>query len=94
MKISNNGRVELKFTNKMSFPTKRNFVQLNSETNNSLIDLAILKGEEEVPDDFLTSWEIVSVSATLIEIDLHFKDPLLVSQGDEYHRLFVELALA
>ena len=42
----------------------------------------MLSGEDEAIDDNLTSWEIKSVEAMLISIDLEFESPLLVSSGD------------
>ena len=49
----------------------------------------MMKSDEDEIDDNLTSWEIVSVNEKLIEVDLNFRDPLLVSQGDAYDRLVV-----
>ena len=42
----------------------------------------MLSGDDETIDDNLTSWKIKSVSASQISVDLDFKSPLLVSQGD------------
>ena len=58
-----------------------------------LIDLAVYKGDEDIKDENLKSWEIVSVNPTLIEIDLTFYKPLYVSQGYESDRLIVEISL-
>ena len=55
----------------------------------NLIEIVMFRGEEEELDQNLGSWEIVSVSDTLIEIDLHFEEPLQVSQGDQYEQLIV-----
>ena len=47
------------------------------------------KGDEEVLDDNLLGWEIVSVSPKLIEINLNFDKPLLVSHGEAYDKLII-----
>ena len=49
----------------------------------------MFKGEEEKVDANLKSWEIVSVSSKLIEIDLTFVKPLQVSAGSESDKLIV-----
>ena len=54
----------------------------------------MFKGDEDKVDDNLIGWEVVSVTKTLIEIDLEFRDPLGVSQGDNHDRLFVQVALS
>ena len=59
-------------------------MQAEDDDEVNLIDIVMFKGEEEELDQNLGSWEIVSVSDTLIEIDLHFEEPLQVSQGDQY----------
>ena len=41
----------------------------------------------------LLDWKLVSVSSTKIEIDLDFKDPLKVSQGEQPDKLFIMLNL-
>ena len=64
-------------------------MQAEDDDEVNLIDIVMFKGEEEELDQNLGSWEIVSVSDTLIEIDLHFEEPLQVSQGDQYEQLIV-----
>ena len=54
-------------------------MQAEDDDEVNLIDIVMFKGEEEELDQNLGSWEIVSVSDTLIELDLHFEEPLLVS---------------
>ena len=56
-----------------------------------LTDLVVYKGDEDIEDENLKSWEIVSVNPTLIEIDLTFYKPLYVSQDYERDRLIVEI---
>ena len=54
----------------------------------------MFKGDEDKVDDNLIGWKVVSVTKTLIEIDLEFRDPLGVSQGENFDRLFVQIALS
>ena len=54
----------------------------------------MIKGDEDVKDDNLRSWKIISVSPTLIEIDLEFENPVQVSQGDNNDRLITQVALS
>lgn len=63
----------------MDFPSKSEFVDLNRRSDNALIDVAMINGDTEEIDENLTSWEIVSVSPQLIEIDITFAKPLGVS---------------
>ena len=93
-RIEANGRVKLEFTNAMIFPSEREFILLNEKSGNELIELIMLKGDEDVQDDNLKSWKIISVSPTLIEIDLEFENPVQVSQGDNNDRLITQVALS
>ena len=93
-RIGANGRVKLEFTNAMIFPSEREFILLNEKSGNELIELVMLKGDEDVQDDNLKSWKIISVSPTLIEIDLEFENPVQVSQGDNNDRLITQVALS
>ena len=49
----------------------------------------VQRGEEEEGVNNLLSWQIVSVSEKLIEIDLVFARPLHVSQGEIADKLLV-----
>ena len=80
-RISGIGRVRLEFTVPMRFPDLQTLIDLNKSSNNKLIDLIVLKGDYDEPDENLKSWEIISVSSQLIEIDMEFEKPLYVSQG-------------
>ena len=73
----------------MRFPDLQTLIDLNKSSNNKLIDLIVLKGDYDELDENLKSWEIISVSSQLIEIDLVFEEPLYVSQGYKRDRLVV-----
>lgn len=73
----------------MRFPDQQTLINLNKSSNNKLIDLIVLKGDSDELDENLKSWEIISVSSQLIEIDLEFEEPLYVSQGYNRDRLVV-----
>ena len=88
-RISGIGRVRLEFTVSMRFPDQQTLINLNKSSNNKLIDLIVLKGDSDELDENLKSWEIISVSSQLIEIDLEFEEPLYVSQGYNRDRLVV-----
>ena len=47
-RIESNGRVKLEFTNAMVFPSEREFILLNEESGNELIDVFMLKGDEDL----------------------------------------------
>ena len=51
--------------------------------------MIVFMGDEDKTDENFTGWEIVSVTENLIELDLNFREPLQVSQGDAYDRLIV-----
>ena len=63
----------------MKLPKKSEFIELNKKSTNKLIDLIMFDGDEDVVDDNLIDWVIVSVGESLIEIDLKFQEPLQVS---------------
>ena len=93
-RASSEGLVRLEFTNAMSFPSLSDFIKQNEESGNKLIDLMMLKGEDEVLDENLVSWQIISVGAKLIEIKLEFASPLSVSQGEVSDKLLVQMQLS
>ena len=83
----------------MSFPSTDEFIALNKESGNKLIDLMVISSDEDdaekvEPSPNLSSWEIVSVSSSLIEIKLTFEKPLEVSQGTERDKLVVQVSLS
>ena len=88
-KITGNGRVRLEFTNPMMLPGKSKLIELNEKSEKKMIDLFMIDGDEDVIDENLTDWMIESVSEKLIEIDLKFQEPLMVSQGENYDKLIV-----
>ena len=78
-RIESNGRVKLEFTNAMVFPSEREFILLNEKSGNEMIDVYMFKGDEDVIDDNLKSWKIISVTPKLIEIEVVFENPIQVS---------------
>ena len=74
-------------------PSKEEFIELNDNSCEKLIDLVVYKGDELVEDENLLRWEIVSVEEELIEIDLFFERPLHVSQQDDPEKLIVQVKL-
>ena len=88
-KITGNGRVRLEFTNPMMLPGKSELIELNKKSKKKMIDLIMLDGDEDVISDNLIDWKIASVSEKLIEVDLNFQEPLMVSQGENYDKLIV-----
>ena len=87
--ISANRRVIIKFTNAMEFPDTATFIEENKNSNNKLLDMMMLSGDNEAIDPNLLSWVIVSVTTKAITVDLEFLTPLTVSQGDEPDKLIV-----
>ena len=63
----------------MVFPSEREFILLNEKSGNELIDIYMFKGDEDVIDDNLKSWKIISVTSKLIEIEVVFENPIQVS---------------
>ena len=53
------------------------------------MDLLMVNGDTQLIDDNLMGWKLVSVRPTKIEIDLEFREPLLVSQGDVPDKLLL-----
>ena len=78
-RIESNGRVKLEFTNAMVFPSEREVNLLNEKSGNEMIDVYMFKGDEDVIDDNLKSWKIISVTPKLIEIEVVFENPIQVS---------------
>ena len=78
----------------MDFPSTREFVLDNEKSNNKLLNVMMLSGEDEAIDPNLLSWTINTVSSQLIEIKLEFERPLEISQGDEPEKLVVQAGLS
>ena len=72
----------IEFTNEMNFPNIADFIELNGQLNQSLLDVKMISGETGSVDPNLLSWTITKVTSKKIEIDLVFDKPLEVSQGD------------
>ena len=87
--ISADGAVNVEFTNQMDFPSTREFVLDNEKSNNKLLNVMMLSGEDEAIDPNLLSWTFNTVSSQQIEIKLEFERPLEISQGDEPEKLVV-----
>ena len=51
-------------------------------------------GDLKAVNDNLSGWNIVSVDQNSIEVSLQFKEPLMVSQGDEADQLLIELRIS
>ena len=47
-RIESNGRVKLEFTTAMVFPSEREFILLNEESGNEMIDVFVFKGDEDL----------------------------------------------
>ena len=92
--ISAERSLSIEFTNRMDFPSTREFILDNEESENKLIDVMMLSGEDEAIDLNLLSWTIVKVTSQQIEISLKFERPLEVSQGDEPDKLLVQAGLS
>ena len=59
-----------------------------------VLDLHLISEYTETIDENLTDWEVVSMSATEIEILLKFRDPLQISAGWNDDVLTVDVNLA
>ena len=75
-------------------PSTEEFIKLNENSCEKLIDLVVYKGDELIEDNNLLRWNIVEVKKELIEIDLYFKRPLHVSQQDNPEKLIVQVKLS
>ena len=81
-RISSYRAAMIEFTNEMNFPNIADFIELNGQLNQSLLDVKMISGETGSVDPNLLSWTITKVTSKKIEIDLVFDKPLEVSQGD------------
>ena len=52
-----------------------------TDDSNKILDLIMIEGETNQPNDNLISWKLVSVSSTKLEIELEYRMPIEVSQG-------------
>ena len=77
----------------MEFPGTDSFINANDNSNKEHLDLLMLSGDAEKVDENLVSWKIKDVTSTSITVDLEFKDPLAVSQGDVPDILIVQAGL-
>ena len=54
----------------------------------------MLNGDSLEIDENLISWSIETVTSTLISLNLEFKSPLKVSQGDQPDQIVVQAGLS
>ena len=54
-----------------------------------VLDLFMISGETKQPSDNMISWKLFSAEPTKLEIDLEFREPLEVSQGDIPDKLLI-----
>ena len=82
--ISAYGNVKIEFTSTISLPDTSEFIEINELRDHELLNIKMLSGGEDGGfDENLTSWNILSVSSTLISVDLEFQKPLEVSMDDQ-----------
>ena len=53
----------------------------------------MIKGDTGIPDDNLISWKLVSATSTSLEIELEFRAPIEVSQGDVLDKLLIQIEM-
>ena len=79
----------------MQFPSKLELIALNEESQNRLLDVTMLSGSEEGGiDDNLASWQITEVTSKQIDIELEFRQPLLVSTDDQPDQIVIQAELS
>ena len=54
----------------------------------------MISGETKQLDDNLISWKLVSAEPSKLEIDLEFREPIEVSQGDLPDKLLIQIEMA
>ena len=77
----------------MKFPDTDTFNKANVESKNKLLDVMMLSGDNEMIDDNLKDWKLISVTSSEITVDVEYENPLLVSQGDIPDILVVQAGL-
>ena len=92
--ISADRTIFVEFTNPMDFPSTREFVLDNEKSDNKLLNVLMLSGEDESVDPNLLSWTISKVTSQQISINLEFERPLEISQGDEPEKIVVQAGLS
>ena len=61
--------------------------------NERVLDLAVVNGDTKELDDNLTGWKLVSADANKLEINLEFREPSHVSQGDIPDKLLIQFEM-
>ena len=71
-KITSNRILELEYTNELDFPSLEDFNEENSDSDNKLLDVTMISGNDYDFDDNLLSWKLVELTSTLMKIRLEF----------------------
>ena len=66
---------------KASLKSANSDTRMLTDDSNKILDLIMIEGETNQPDDNLISWKLVSVSSSKLEIELEYRMPIEVSQG-------------
>ena len=62
-------------------------------SNKKVLSVMMISGDTEEIDDNLIDWKLVSVDSEKLEIDLEFREPILVSQGDSPDRILIQIEM-
>ena len=100
-KITGEGVVHIIFTNAMEFPdnlkdmindqtTKQENQLRNLAEEEILFNLLMVSESEEEAVDNMIGWEVTSVTSTSMDVQMNFKKPIEVSQGDEADFIIVQ----
>ena len=71
-KITSNRILELEFTNELDFPNLEDFNEENSDSDNKLLNVSMISGNDYDFDDNLLSWKLVELTPTLMKIKIEF----------------------
>ena len=62
---------------------------MSTNVTEKVLDLVMISGKTKQPNDNMIGWKLISAEPTKLEVDLEFREPLEVSQGDIPDKLLI-----
>lgn len=94
LRIGDDNKAFIEFSEELQFADNFHDVINGARfSKKRFLDLHVISLEAERVDENLADWKVVKVDTWWIEIELTFKDPLLISSGFEPDILIVDVNL-
>ena len=62
-------------------------------SNEKVLSVLMISGDTEEVDENLVDWQLVTIDPEKLEIDLEFREPIQVSQGENPDRILIQVEM-